>query len=52
MHIALEDLHLDYLAVVYPGKHIFPMHEKIMAFGLESIITGEFIKQLNKDLAL
>lgn len=52
MHIALEDLSLDYLAVVYPGAHIFPMHDKIMAFGLDSIITGEFIKQLNKDISL
>ena len=52
MHIALEDLSLDYLAVVYPGTQIFPMHEKIMAFGLDSIIDGTFMKQLTKDLRL
>lgn len=52
MHIALEDLSLDYLAVVYPGSQIFPIHEKIMAFGLDSIKSGEFLKQLSKDLNL
>jgi len=46
MHIVLEDLQLDYLAVIYPGKDIFPLTERIMAVGLETIATGEFLKTI------
>ena len=46
MHIALSDLKLDKLVVVYPGKEIFPLTETITACGLDTIGTGEFIKQI------
>ncbi len=50
MHIALEMLNLDHLGLVYPGKDIFPMDKKITAYGLDSIATGEFQKELSKYL--
>jgi len=37
MRIALEDLHLDHLWVLYPGPHIYPLHEKITAQPLTMI---------------
>ncbi len=37
MHIALQDLKLDYLFVIFPGTIKFPMHEKIMAYSLDLI---------------
>jgi len=40
MHIALADLQLDHLTVVYPGKETFPLAEKITAQGLESLIDN------------
>ncbi len=49
MHIALEDIKLDHLALMYPGKEIFPLSEKISAYGLETIASGEFMKQLKKN---
>lgn len=42
MKIALTDLHLDRLIIVYPGSRIFPLSETILAVGLDSIITEEF----------
>lgn len=51
MHIAREDLSLDHLAVIYPGKEIFPLSEHIMAYGLETIATGEFQTKLHKALS-
>jgi predicted AAA+ superfamily ATPase len=44
MHIAIEDLKLDHLAIIYPGNQIFPMDKKITAFGLDSIKSGDFMK--------
>lgn len=35
MHIALQDLQLDHIFVVFPGAVKFLMHEKITAFGFE-----------------
>lgn len=35
MHIALEDLKLDHLYVIFPGKIHFPLSEKITAWGLD-----------------
>ncbi|MFH0898320.1 MAG: hypothetical protein V1855_01970 [bacterium] len=35
MRIAQENLKLDHIYVIYPGHGIFPMTEKITAFGLE-----------------
>jgi len=36
------------LGIVYPGKQIFPMDEKITAYGLESIIDGSFNTAIKK----
>lgn len=46
MRIALEDLKLDHLALIYPGDKIFPLDEKIVVYGLETIATGEFLATL------
>lgn len=40
MQIAITDLKLDHLTIVYPGKQTFPLTEKITAQGLESIIDA------------
>ena len=42
MHIALKDLKLDHLILVYPGNKIFPMTEDITAYGLDTIAQGTF----------
>lgn len=34
MNIALEDLKLEHLYVIFPGNQLFPMNEKITACGL------------------
>lgn len=41
MHIALEDLQLDNLTVIFPGKDSFALAEKIQAVGLERYITHD-----------
>ena len=46
MRIALEDLKLDHLALIYPGNQIFPLDEKIVVYGLDTIATGEFSAKL------
>jgi uncharacterized protein len=48
MHIALEDLKLDHLAVLYPGNDIFPLTEKITAYGIETIATGKFVQEIKR----
>ncbi len=47
MRIALEDLSLDHLIVMYPGTEIFPMDKKITAFGLETIANNSFLKNID-----
>lgn len=37
MNIAIEDLKLDHLYVIFPGKIMFPMSEKITACGLDAL---------------
>ena len=37
MHAALETLSLDHLWVIYPGKHKYPVHEKISVWPLRDI---------------
>lgn len=37
MHIALQNLKLNHLYVIYPDTMIFPMHEKITAYNLKSV---------------
>lgn len=39
MNMALEDLKLDHLYVIFPGNQYFPMSEKITACGLEALKT-------------
>ncbi|GMU19571.1 MAG: hypothetical protein AMXMBFR12_07630 [Candidatus Babeliales bacterium] len=46
MHIAKEDLKFDHLALIYPGKDIFPLDENVTAYGLETIASGEFARRL------
>lgn len=36
MKIALEDLKLDHLSIVYPGKEAYDFTEKISVVGIES----------------
>ena len=43
MRIALQDLKLDHLFVIYPGQNKFPMADKITAYGLEAMVKIEFI---------
>jgi len=37
MHIAVEDLSLEHLWVVYPGRHDYPLGNKISALSIDSI---------------
>jgi predicted AAA+ superfamily ATPase len=47
MRIALEDLKLDHLIIVYPGTETFPLTENITVYGLEKLTTGgDMIKML------
>ena len=39
MHKAVEDLKLESLYVIYPGRHAFPVAEKITAYPLGEITT-------------
>jgi hypothetical protein len=34
MHIALEDLKLERIFVIYPGKDVYPLHERVEALPL------------------
>lgn len=37
MRVALQDLNLDHLWIVYPGQHPYPAHEKITVWPLREI---------------
>lgn len=37
MHVALQDLNLDHLYLIFPGAAQFPLQDKITACGLDSI---------------
>ena len=39
MHMALADLDLRHLWVVYPGKHSYPVHEKITMLPLSDVVN-------------
>ena len=39
MHIALNDLQLDDLTVIIPGRASFKMHEKVQVLGLEDFLS-------------
>ncbi len=38
MHIALEDLGLERLDVIYPGEEAFPLRDRIRAVGLSRLL--------------
>ena len=40
MHIALEDLKLERLAVIYPGKKRYPLNKKIEVVPFDEILGG------------
>ncbi len=40
MHVALADLDLDQLYVVHPGRHSFPLGEKMSATSLPDLLKG------------
>jgi predicted AAA+ superfamily ATPase len=37
MHIALDDLGLHHLWIIYPGHHVYPVHEQITVWPLREI---------------
>ena len=37
MRVALEDLSLDHLWIIYPGQHTYPVHEKITVWPLRNV---------------
>jgi predicted AAA+ superfamily ATPase len=39
MRIALDDLDLDHLWIIYPGQHAYPVHEQITVWPLREIAT-------------
>jgi len=41
MHIALADLDLDHLFVVYAGPHRFPLTDRISAIGASDLLTAQ-----------
>ncbi len=41
MRIALEDLKLDRLTVIFPGSGSFPLAERVEAIGLETWLAGD-----------
>jgi uncharacterized protein len=51
MYSAKEILKLDHIALIYPGKAIFPIDYGITAYGLETIATGEFQKKYSVALS-
>jgi uncharacterized protein len=46
MYIARADFNLDHIGLVYPGISNFPLDEHTTAYGLDSIATGKFFKNL------
>ena len=40
MYVAIADLSLDHLWVVYPGKDIYPLTEKIKVLPLQELSEG------------
>jgi len=41
MRIALSDLQLEHLIVVYPGEQSYPLSERVTAVPLEMLVTGD-----------
>ena len=45
MHIAIEDLQLDALTIIFPARGSFPITEKIRAIGLEDYLLANSLAQ-------
>ncbi len=41
MRIALSDLQLEHLIVIYPGEQSYPLSERVTAVPLEMLVTGD-----------
>lgn len=53
MHIAYNDLKLDHVAILYPGKNIFPLTDYCTAVGLENLTKEDpwdFLKNAKHSL--
>jgi predicted AAA+ superfamily ATPase len=37
MRMALDDLGLDHLWIIYPGQHVYPVHARISVWPLQEI---------------
>ena len=46
MHIALEDLALDHLVVIYPGETIYPLSERVTVLPLTMLAEGGKVTHL------
>ncbi len=40
MHIALQDLELDHLVVIYPGQRAYPLADRVMVAPLTQLAQG------------
>lgn len=46
IHVALEDLALDHLAVVYPGDRMYPLGERVSVLPLTALKEGSKVMRL------
>ena len=46
IHIALDDLGLDHLAVIYPGDMIYPLADRVTVLPLTALAQGGAMTQL------
>ena len=46
IHIALDDLGLDHLAVIYPGDRIYPLADRVTVLPLTALAQGGAMTQL------
>ena len=42
MHIAMKDLQLDQLNIIYPGQHDFPLANNILTYGLKNYLQHQW----------
>ncbi|MCF8130867.1 MAG: DUF4143 domain-containing protein, partial [Deltaproteobacteria bacterium] len=42
MRIALDNLHLDKMWIIYPGKHVYPVDKRILVCPLDHITNSIF----------
>ena len=47
MQTALKDLQLDHLGIIYPGTDIFPLDERITAYGLDTLADRTFQEKVS-----